>query len=122
VQNRIQLTNGEYHKRLSGGIGGSDVSWGPTTFFGGADGEALHAILTANETDWYGSSTDTGIVQVLKLEKQHVVVERQFTFDSSAPGTGTKFDRQSGDLTITGRSNDDTPNCCPKHVDVMRFR
>jgi hypothetical protein len=40
-------------------------------------------------------------------------------YDAQAPGTGAKFDRS--ELTIVARTNENTPNCCAKHVDEVTF-
>ena len=120
AQTSVQLKNGEYHETED--LGRTDISLGPVSFLGKEDSGPNYAILDISETDCGGSRTDTGITQVLRLERDHIVVQQQFTFDLSAPGTGTKLDKPSGILVITGRSNDDSANCCPEHVDVMRLR
>jgi hypothetical protein len=85
-------------------------------------GVAERALLT---TDWMScgaSCNDSGIVQVFELRDGHPVLIQQIGFDSDARGTGANFDENSQTLTITGRSNEDSPHCCPKSLDMVTYR
>ena len=123
AERHVRLKHGEYQERED--FGGSDVSLSPIQFFGvtGSDphGDPNYVLLGGNELAWGGSSTNTGIVQVIKIEAHHLHVLQQFTFDLQAPGTGITFDVKSGNLILKARSNDGTPNCCPKYIDVVHF-
>jgi hypothetical protein len=83
---------------------------------------AEHAVLA---TDWVGcgaSCHSSGIVQVFELRDDHPVLVQQIDFDSDAKGAGTTFDDETRTLTITGRSNEESPHCCPKSLDVVMYR
>jgi hypothetical protein len=85
-------------------------------------GVAEHALLA---TDWVScgaSCNSSGMVQVFELRGGHPVVVQQIDFDSDAKGTGAAFDDDSRILTITGRSNEESPHCCAKSLDVVAYR
>jgi hypothetical protein len=62
------------------------------------------------------------VIQVYTIRSGHPVVTQQFAFDSHAAGTGVKLDEKSLILTITGRSDDGSPNCCAENFDVVSYR
>lgn len=85
-------------------------------------GVAEHALLA---TDWVacGASCNSHeIVQVFELRGAHPVVVQQVYFDSDARGTGATFDDRLLTLTVTGRSKEESPHCCPKSLDVVTYR
>jgi hypothetical protein len=61
-------------------------------------------------------------VQVVGIRSGHPVVIQQFVYDSHAVGTGVTFDGNSLRLTIIGRSNDGSSNCCAKSLDLVAYR
>ena len=63
-----------------------------------------------------------GLLQVIEVENRRLVVNQQLTFDRQAPGTDADFDPKTATLTVRARSNDDSPHCCPKSIDVVTFR
>jgi hypothetical protein len=62
------------------------------------------------------------IVQVFELRDSHPFLAQQISFDSDARGTSATFNDNSQTLTITGRSNEDSPRCCPKSLDMVTYR
>ena len=63
-----------------------------------------------------------GILQVFEVRQSDLFVSQQMSFDLQAPGTGVEFDPATRILTVRARTNDDSPHCCPKGVDVVTFR
>lgn len=84
--------------------------------------EAKRAILDLKWLECGGSCSGTGVVQVIGIRGNHPVVEQQFVYDSHASGTGAEFDPTTRTLTITGRSNDGSPNCCAENFDVVIYK
>jgi hypothetical protein len=121
---RVSLENGQYHE--SQDQSGSDLTLGPVQYFGvsrlSIKREPNYALLTLRERDWGGSPADAAIVQVFKMEKHHLYIVQQFTFDQQAPGAGVSFDSKTGRLIIRARTSDNTPACCPRSLDVVSFR
>ena len=62
-----------------------------------------------------------GVVQVFEVRAAHSIITQQFVFDFHAEGTAATFDAKSLTLTITGRSDDGSPNCCAKSFDVVTY-
>jgi hypothetical protein len=85
-------------------------------------GAAEHALLATNWVSCGASCNSHEIVQVFELRDGRPVVVQQISFDSDAGGTGANFDDNSQTLTITGRSNEESPHCCPKSLDVVTYR
>ena len=56
------------------------------------------------------------------LRDNHPVLMQEFDFDANALGTGATFDGKSQTLTITGRSAEESPDCCPKSLDVVSYQ
>ena len=118
---QVPLSHGAYEKIESSGIGGTSVSLGKVRYIDGPHGASRYALLDIGETDWGGSSTNTGIIQILHLEDDHLTIVQQITYDLQAPGTGAKFNSKTHVLVMTGRSDDDSPHCCAQSVDIVTF-
>jgi hypothetical protein len=114
------LTNGEYRERED--LGGTEVSLGTVQFFGAKGSRPNYVLLTIEKLDWGGSSSNTGIVQLLIHQYDRLRIVQQFTFDLQAPGTGSIFDVKSGSLVIKARSNDESAHCCRQHIDIVHFQ
>jgi hypothetical protein len=120
---QIPLRNGEYEKKeLPDAVGGQSVSMGKTQYIDALNGEPQYALLDIGDVRWAGSSTNTGILQLVHLEDGHLTVVQQISYDLQAPGTGVKFNPRTGILLITGRSDDHSAHCCPENVDVVAFK
>jgi hypothetical protein len=79
------------------------------------------AVIDIVWTNCGASCSDGGIVQVFELQANHPTVVEQIMYSRHAPNTGAKLDAESRILTVTGRSAEASPNCCPKSLDVMNF-
>jgi hypothetical protein len=75
------------------------------------DGLEQHAFIDLEWWDCGGSCTKVGRIQVFELQAGHPAVVQDLEYDRHAPGTGVQFDTRTQILTITGRSNDDSPTC-----------
>ena len=117
-EDTVSLRAGKYEKHEQ--FGESSVK---VKFLSCLDrGVAEHALLA---TDWVscgGSCNSHEIVQVFELRGAHPVLVQQIYFDSDARGTGATFDDRLLTLTITGRSNEESPHCCPRSLDVITYR
>jgi hypothetical protein len=80
-----------------------------------------YAIIDVSWSSCGGSCSESGLVQVLELQSGHPTVVEQITYGRHAAGSGASFDGASRILTVTGRSSEPSPNCCPKSLDVMTF-
>ena len=85
-------------------------------------GKAQQAVIVMEWISCGGSCMSTGVVQLIAIRAGHAVIKQQFVFDSHARGTGATFDKKSLTLKITGRSDDDSPNCCAKNFDVVTYQ
>ena len=79
------------------------------------------ALLVTVWMDCGGSCTNVGVAQLVAIRNGHPVITQQFAFNSDAQGTGVSFDEKSLKLVIIGRSDDHTPHCCPKSLDVVEY-
>ena len=85
-------------------------------------GVAEHALLATNWVSCGASCNSHEIVQVFELRGDHPVLVQQVYFDSDAKATGATYDDRIRTLTVVGRSNDDSPHCCPTSLDVITYR
>jgi|SRR5450631_40605 len=114
------LKNGKYERK-------SDSSYESARLdhvfcFDYTNGGGQHALAMTDWTDCGGSCMRTGVVQLFVIQAAHPVITQQFVYDSHATGTGATFDEKSLTLTITGRSDDGSPNCCAKNFDVVTYQ
>lgn len=85
-------------------------------------GANYYAVTDLKWADCGGSCTEVGLVQVFELQSNHPVLVQEIEYERHAAGTGAHWDQRTNTLTILGRSNDGSPNCCPQSLDVMTFR
>ncbi len=85
-------------------------------------GVAEHALLATNWVSCGASCNSHELVQVFELRDARPVLVQQIDFDSDARGTGATFDDRLLTLKISGRSNEESPHCCPKSLDVITYR
>jgi hypothetical protein len=118
--NGIKLRDGGYKQQLK--FGNEEVHLDLSAFLDSPGGGTInHAVI---DLDWHtcgGTCTVVGRIQILELRSGHPTVVQQIEYDRRAPGTGVRFDRESQILTLTGRTDDHSPDCCPESVDVMHF-
>jgi hypothetical protein len=115
-----RLRNGKYKRKFDSGY--EAVNLNNVFCFEPKTGHARQAIIVLEWLDCGGSCSSTGIVQLVAIRSGHPVVIQQFVYDSHATGTGVRFDPNSLLLTIIGRSNDGSPNCCAKNLDLVTYR
>jgi hypothetical protein len=59
---------------------------------------------------------------LFRIDGEGLVETQQLDFDMQAEGAGTDFDPATRILTIRARTNDDRAHCCPKSIDVVKFK
>ncbi len=84
--------------------------------------KGAHALIVLDWTGCGANCHGVGVVQLLELRSNRPVVVQEFSFDENALGTEAKFDEKRLTLTIVGRSDDDSADCCPKNLDVVTYR
>ena len=115
----IALRKGSYSLQEEGSFGNASLDH--TWTFDIQGGKARHALVSLAYTFGGGSSQCQGFLFVFELRYGHPVAIQQFMYDAQVKGSGAKFDPATGKLTVTGRSNDGSPHCCPKNVDVVTY-
>jgi hypothetical protein len=114
------LKNGKYERKFDSGYESTELNYSFCLDHEG--GGEQHALVVTNWTECGGSCMSTGVVQLFAIRAAHPVITQQFVFDSHAVGTGVTLDEKALNLTITGRSDDGSPNCCAKSFDVVTYR
>jgi hypothetical protein len=116
----VKLTDGKYEKR--DGFASESVTLKGTFCIHGASNQAEHAVVTTDRMGCGASCHSSGSVQVFALRDNHPVITQEFDFDSNALGARATFDDKSQTLTIAGRSAEESPDCCPKSLDVVTYQ
>ena len=116
----VVLQNGSF-SRKDEPFGGINAELEETWLFDVKDGVPRHALVSIYVDTYGGSSSPNGYVLLFEIREGRLVMTQQFRYDAQAPGTGASFNASRTTLTVTGRSDENTPNCCPKHVDVVTF-
>jgi hypothetical protein len=112
----VRLVDGRFSQRYPEG-GGEEVVLDLVRFIDGGQ----RAVIDLLWKTCGASCSDSGLVQVFALNAGHPMVVEQIAYERHAPNTGVKLDAESRILTVTGRSSQPSPNCCPKSLDVMTF-
>jgi hypothetical protein len=116
---RAHLHNGAYRK-LYAGAGGDEVELDWVRFIRNDSGQANYAFAYYTWVSWAGSSSDSGIVQLLQLVDGHVKVTQQILFNvRGSEKAGADFDTKSNTLKIRGVHG--WEHCCPTELDFIRF-
>jgi hypothetical protein len=113
-----QLSKGKYDYRGTDGF--ESVSLDEVHCFD-VQGGVRYAVVESMWTTGHGSSNDDCVVQVFTLRSGHPLVVQQFDFDCHALSTGSTFHSKSKKLTIRARTDDDSPHCCAKTLDVLSY-
>ena len=114
------LRKGKYdHRDKSGGF--QSVSLDDVHCLDPDGGNKKHVLLESTWTEGQGSSNNECVVQVLTLQSGHPVAIQQLEFDCHALSTGSTFDSKSKKLTVRARTDDDSPHCCARTLDVVSF-
>jgi len=114
-----QLSAGSFQERYEGGS--ENVTLDFVKLLDDPSTPTPHAVIDLLWKSCGGSCSNNGLVQVFELRSGHPVVVQQIRYGRHAPGTGASLDLESRILTVTGRSSEPSPNCCPKSLDVMEF-
>jgi hypothetical protein len=112
----VRLVDGKFSQRYPEG-GGEEVVLDLVRFIDGGQ----RAVIDVLWKSCGGSCSESGLVQVFALNAGHPVVVEQIAYERHAPNTGVELDAQSRILTVSGRSSEPSPNCCPKSLDVMNY-
>jgi hypothetical protein len=116
-QDSAQLQDGKYERKATGDF--ESVRLNAAHCIKSATGR--FEILQFSWTYGGGSGNDECIVQVLSLQSARPVVTQQIQFDCHALTAGSTFNRHSRGLTVRARTSDDSPNCCARTLDVVKF-
>lgn len=120
--NGAKLRNGRFQRKWNAGYRAyEEVRVDLVEFLGSGQTGKRSAVIDLEWWDCGGSCTHVGRIQVFELQAGHPTVIEEIEYDHNAPGTGVHYDSGTQILTVTGRSNDDSANCCPKSVDIMKF-
>ena len=114
-----RLKNGKYERKSDSGYEAARVD--QVFCLNRKESGGQHAVVTTNWLDCGVSCTSIGVVQLFVVRGDRPVITQQFSFESHAKGTGATFDQKSLTLTITARTDDRSPNCCAKNLDVVRY-
>jgi hypothetical protein len=114
-----RLRNGAFLRRFDGGL--ERVKLHKVNFIGPPQSREQRVVMDLSWSDCGGSCTVVGLVQVFELRAGHPTVVQEIEYDAGAEKAGVQFDPRSQVLTVKARRDDETPNCCPKTLDVMRF-
>jgi hypothetical protein len=118
--NTIALKGGGLRSRYAR-FGGINAQLEQTWLFDLQKGVPRRALVSIYVETYGGSSSPNGYVLLFEIKDGRLVATQEFEYNAQASGTGASFDVSGGKLTIAGRSEDDTPNCCPAHLDVVTF-
>lgn len=116
---RAHLHRGAYEKLHK--IGGDSVEFVWMKYMGTASMEQDYAVAYYIWSEWAGSSSAFGVVQLLHIEDSHLKVVQQILFNLRGSETaGAFFNAKSNSLTIRGVN--DWEHCCPTGLDVVKFQ
>jgi len=119
LRRSVQLRNGTFQQNYDGG---SDyVAVDLIRLFKPPGATEDRAVIDILWRSCGGSCSDNGLLQVFELRSGHPTVVEQIRYGRHAPNTGAILNTDSRILTITGRSSEPSPNCCPRSLDVMDF-
>lgn len=113
------LRGGKYDFREGGGF--ESVRLKGVDCIDDQDGVPRYAIVTSAWAYGAGSANDECVVQVFMLRSGTLVVTQQLEFDCSALTTGAAFNRKSKKLTVRARSDEPSPHCCARSLDVVTY-
>jgi hypothetical protein len=116
----VKMRGGAY-KHRDKPYGGINAELEKVWFFDEKGGVPRHALVWIYVVRYGGSSAPDGYVILFEIRNHILVRTQQFRYDAQAPGTGVSFVAPENKLIITGRSDENVGNCCPKHVDVVTY-
>jgi hypothetical protein len=115
----VHLRNGNYEKHYR--VGGDNVGLEWIKYIG-SDGSAPdYAVAYYTWIAWVASSSDFGVVQLMRIEGGRLHVDQQILFNlRGSEKAGAYFNAKSNTLTIRGVN--EWEHCCPTGLDVVRFQ
>src|SRR5262249_37512395 len=118
----FQLRNGKYSDEGPKGLGGNEIELSTVKYFRAMKSGPEIALVEIYWTSWGGSSSQNCHLLIFRVDGEQLVETQQLDFDTQAAGTGTDLDFADGVLTIRARANDESPHCCPKLLDIVKFK
>lgn len=115
---RAHLHRGTYEKLHE--IGGDRLDFWWVKYIGNGSAQADYAVVYYVWLVWAGSSSPSGVVQLLRIEDNHLKVEQQIFFNVRSEKAGAFFNSKSNVLTIRGVNG--WEHCCPTRLDVAQFQ
>jgi hypothetical protein len=115
----VDIRAGAYKHQES--IGYEEAEVGNVWFLSDSGNESGFAVVSIGNMGCGGSCSSERYVQVFTLVNDRLEMVQELRFDDQAKGAGVWFDANSRRLTIRARSNDDSPHCCPKSLDLADF-
>ena len=117
-----RLRNGKYDSKKSDRKWkmGDGYDWLRLDWVRFAGKNSEFAIVSLSWVTAGGSTSDFGVVQVLTLLESQPVVVQQILFNTRGCGTSADLDTRLLLLTVTGVHG--WEHCCPKTLDVIKFR
>ncbi len=116
---QLDIRAGHYKHEES--VGYQEAKIDDTWFVSDAGSSPQFAVVSF----WYvgcgASCTSLRYIQVFNLDNHQLELVQELGFDVEAKGAGVWFDANSRRLTIRARSNDDSPHCCAKSLDLAEF-
>ena len=113
------LKEGAFHDSTPGAA--SDVGMKELSFIRDNKGAATQAVLYLDVFNCGGSCAGTGFVQVYAIQDGALKLKQEIRFILDADGTGARIKNQGRQLDIICRTDDQSPDCCPEHLDHATY-
>lgn len=101
--------------------GGEEISLDHVYYFRSTTTDHEAALVQLGLLSYGGSSSQDCLLLVFQMDDGDLIETQELRFDLQAEGTGVDFDRNSNTLTVRARTADDSPHCCAKSIDVVKF-
>ena len=101
---------------------GNEADIGGIYFFEDRKHTGERALIEVGWLSVGGSSSQTDYVMVFETHAGNLYATQQISYDAHAQWwTLSKFYPESATLIVLGRTEDDSPHCCPKSLDEVMF-
>ncbi len=87
--------------------------------------DSEHMVVQYDWIQWFGSSSQSSLVQVFELRDSRVFITQQIEADTHGGGTiaGAWFDQKKKRLTVKAVEPDSPKGrCCPTHINIVVFQ
>ena len=118
--NLFQLRHGSVKVKYAFG-GGEEISLDHVYYFRSTTTDQEAALVRLGLLSYGGSSSQDCLLLVFQIDDGDLIETQELRFDLQAEGTGVDFDRNSDTLMVRARAADDSPHCCAKSIDVVKF-